>query len=369
MGALGRFILEHLSQPVVVLDTAGNLVEANRAAGADPHLDLVAPFRSQTRDPEVVAFLERLGATGRASLELAVARVDPEHATLQLRGVAVDGFFVVTLEPRPRLTQREAELRHIRRLDTLGLLTARVAHDINNLLTPLLLLSRELVCDLEATGHNPSLAQEIELTAERAACLLQSLLGFARRTPARTELMTLNAAVSAMRPLLELLIGPDIKLVLALDERPPKVQVNRAQLEESLLNLVSNAVHAMPHGGELRILVTRASLHNNHGGDGPAPSYSVLVVSDSGCGMTREVQQRAFDAFFTTRAAAGGTGLGLSSVQHFVKEHRGIVTLDSEPGRGTRIAIHLPVSDGTSQPLTPRPSSVGASSDGCVGRA
>jgi signal transduction histidine kinase len=344
VSALSRFVVEHLSQPVFVLDPAGNVVAANRAADPDAHPDLTAPFRAETRDAEVVAFLECLRATGQASLENYPEWTSGGQPAFQLRGTALDGFFVVTVEPpRPRSAPRESEQRQLRRLDTLGLLTARVAHDINNLLTPLLLLSRELVTDLEATGQNPTVAQEIELTAQRAACLLQSLLGFVRPTRNRTELLTLNTAVSEMRPLLDMLAGPDVQITLSVDDRPPKVQVDRVQLEQSLLNLVSNSIHAMPQGGTLRISVTHT--HAQPGNGSPSPTHAVLVVDDTGCGMTPDVQQRAFDAFFTTRAAAGGTGLGLSSVQHFVKEHSGRITLDSEAGRGTRIAIHLPAAE------------------------
>jgi signal transduction histidine kinase len=339
--ALGRFVLEQLSQPVILLDAAGNVVDVNRAAAADPQLEPLARFSRERREPEIVAFIERLQGRGQASLELMPAHSGPE-TTLQLRGVALDGFFVVTLEPRPKATPRELELRQSRRLETLGLLTARVVHDINNLLTPLLLLSRDLVTDLEEMGQNSSLAQELETTAQRAACLLQSVLSFARPVPSRTELMTLNTAIAGMRPLLDLLTGPDVELVLSLDERPQKVQVDRVQLEQSLLNLVSNSMHAMPNGGQLQVTATHASLQNL-GPDSPRTDYAVLVVKDTGLGMTPEVQQRAFEAFFTTRAAVGGTGLGLSSVQHFVKEHRGLIKLDSEAGQGTRIALHLPL--------------------------
>jgi len=345
VSALSRFVVEHLSQPVFVLDASGNVVAANRAADADAHPDLTAPFRSDKRDAEVVAFVERLHLSGHATLETPAEWTSGGQAAFLLRGTAVDRFFVVTVEPRPRAASRESEQRQLRRLDTLGLLTARVAHDINNLLTPLLLLSRELVTDLEATGQNPTVAQEIELTAQRAACLLQSLLGFVRPMRSRTQLLTLNTAVTEMRPLLDMLAGPDVRITLSVDERPAKIQVDRIQLEQSLLNLVSNSVHAMPQGGALRISVTHTHEQASMGNGGAAPTHAVLVVDDTGCGMTPEVQRRAFDAFFTTRAAAGGTGLGLSSVQHFVKEHAGVITLDSEAGRGTRIAIHLPAAE------------------------
>jgi len=346
VSTLGAFVLEQLAQPVIVLDATGNVVAANRAANSDAHKGLLAQFQSGRRPAELAAFVERLRSVGHASLELPADPAAPGQPAFRLGGTAMALLFIVTLEQRARPAPRDSEQRQLRRLDTLGLLTARVAHDINNLLTPLLLLSRELVVDLEASGQNPSLAQEIELTAQRAADLMQSLLGFVRPARTRSDLLTLNAAVSNMRPLLELLLGPHVELSLLLDERPARVRVDRVQLEQSLLNLASNAVHAMPDGGELRVSVTQSSgpesPNGANGANGGSAAYAVLVVEDTGCGMSAEVQKRAFDPFFTTRAAAGGTGLGLSSVQHFVKEHSGFLRLDSGPGRGTRIAIHLP---------------------------
>jgi signal transduction histidine kinase len=343
IAVLSRFVLEHWTEPVVVLDAAGYVIEVNHAASADPQWDAAEPFRRQTRDAEVVGFLERLRATGHAKLEVSASRADTRQPPLALRGVAIDGFFVVTLERSRALMALEAENRQLRRVETLGLLTARIVHDINNLLTPLALLSRDLVTEM-STQQSASLAREVEVTVQRAASLLQSVLRFARPKPARTERMTLNAAVLGLRPLLNLLIGPNIELVLALGE-PLPVYVDRVQLEQTVLNLASNAKHAMSDGGQLRITTTSTSIDPGPGADASSATHAVLIVSDTGTGMTHEVQQRAFDAFFTTRADRGGTGIGLSSVQHFVNEHHGLVTLASEAGRGTSIAIHLPIAE------------------------
>lgn len=342
--ALSRFVLDHLPDPVLVLDTSGNIVESNRAArDGERYSDISEPFQQREVPPSVASFLARLRATGHARLELGRRSSAPEQPPLELRGVAVDRYFIVTLERNAKVAALEGELRQFRRVETLGLLTARLVHDLNNLLLPILLFSRDLTSELEERGQNATLARDIEATAERAAWLVKSVLGFARPRPWRVQPVTLGSVVSALRPLMELITGPDIKLILALDEQPLQVNVDRSQLEQAILNLVSNAKNAMPHGGELTITSTQASLgQQHHERDGLLAPHVVLIVNDTGVGMTDDVQRRAFDPFFTTRAATGGTGLGLTSVQQFVRESHGLIMLDSEAGRGTTIVIHLP---------------------------
>lgn len=340
---LSRFVLDHLPEPVLVLDTTGNIIQANRAArDGERYSEIAEPFQQKELPPSVVSFLGRLRATGRAQLELGRRGAPEEQPPLKLQGVEVDRYFVVTLERNTRVAALEGELRHFRRVETLGLLTARLVHDLNNLLLPMLVFSRDLASELEERGQNATLARDIEATAERASSLVKSVLGFARPRPWRAQPVNLSSVISALRPLIELITGADINLVLALDERPLQVHVDRSQLEQAILNLVSNAKNAMPHGGELTLTTTQASLGQRHGDEGVLSPHVVLIVDDTGIGMPDDVQRRAFDPFFTTRAAGGGTGLGLTSVQEFVRENHGLIMLDSEAGRGTTVILHLP---------------------------
>jgi signal transduction histidine kinase len=342
MDVLSRFVLDHLPEPVIVLDSAGKLLEANRAARDAAGPDIAAPFGGDELAPTVSSFLDRSRHAGGARLELPPTPADPARAPLYLRGVAIGDYFVVRLERSVEQTAVLAELNHFRRVETLGLLTARIVHDVNNLLTPVLLFTRDLIADLEARGENALLVREIETTAERAASLLKSVLGFARPRPAQVQPVSLNSAIAGLRPIIELLVGPEIRLVFSLHDTPLHVEVDRVQLEQTLLNLVSNAKSAMPHGGQLSITTCQASLGQQHAGGQRWCSHAVLIVNDTGIGMTEDVRRRALEAFFTTRAASGGTGLGLSSVQQFVKESRGLLTLNSEAGRGTTVVIRLP---------------------------
>lgn len=341
---LSRFVLEHLPEPVLVLDAEGHVIEENRSAReGERYSNLTEPFSRGKLSPNTIEFLDRLRATGHGRLALPHPTSAEDRPGVNLQGFAVDGCFVITLERDSKLTALEAEVRHFRRVETLGLVTARIVHDLNNLLMPLLLFSRDLASELEASGHSANLARDIESTAERAASLVKSVLAFARPQPLRVQPVSINSVVSSLRPLMDLMTGPEVKLVLSLDDRPLQLNVDRGLLEQAILNLVSNAKNAMPHGGELNLTTARASLGQQRGAQGRLSPHAVLIVHDTGVGMTEDVQRRAFDPFFTTRAASGGTGLGLTSVQSFVSESNGFVTVDSEAGRGTTVVIHLPL--------------------------
>lgn len=340
---LSRFLLDHLSEPVIVLDASGKLIEANRAAReAEDGPDIAAPFQRAKREPGVTHFIQQLQRTRSARFELPSASGKATSGRLYLQGVAIDDHFVVSLERSAKQAQLEAELSQFRRVETLGLLTARIVHDVNNLLTPVLIFTRDLVTQLEGRGDDTELVQEVETTLGRAVALLKDVLGFARPQPAQSHAVNLNSAITAMRPILDVLVRPTITISLSLDARDLPVSVNRAQLEQTLLNLVSNAKDAMPHGGQINIATSQATLTRQQAGELRLSPHAVLTVNDTGIGMTEDVRVRALDAFFTTRAASGGTGLGLSSVQQFVKDSQGLMTLDSEAGRGTTVIIHLP---------------------------
>jgi signal transduction histidine kinase len=342
---LSQFVLEHLPDPLVVLNAEGGVLEVNRAARESEHCDLPALFNPDHRDPSVshflTEFLTDLRVNGRASRELPNQVTSHPVGRISLDGTAVGSCFVVTLQQRVDSAILAQRLKHAHRVEALGLMTARIVHDLNNLLTPILLLSRDLAEELEQGGLRGTLARDIESAAARAASLVKNVLAYARPRAARMEVVTLNSVVSSVRPLVELLTGGDVRLVLSLDPRPGQVSVDRAHLEQTVLNLVANACHAMPGGGQITITTANVTIGHPEA-EAPFASYVVLMVDDTGIGMTEDVRSRAFDDFFTTRAAGGGTGLGLASVRQFVTESGGILTLNSEVGRGTSVVIHLP---------------------------
>lgn len=348
---LAQFVLQHMPEPALVLDRDGTIVETNRAMAELEDRGLSALLRSPTASPIMEGFLAELRANGYAARELppsaaeatqslAVAAREPARRA-KLAGVVIDDHMVITLASASDAHVVTDEVRQCRRLQTLGLMTARIVHDLDNLLTPILIFSRDLTDSAALAGEAHDLVRDLESAAERAA-LVKDILDFARPRAAEVEIVSLNSVILALRPMMNLALGKNVTLRISLDERTTHVRVDRAQLEQTLLNLVNNAVSAMPHGGELRITTANVSVNTQHDEDNAPTAYVVLVMSDTGIGMTDEVRARAFDDFFTTRSALGGTGLGLSSVRRFVRESKGLIQIESEVGRGTSVIIHLP---------------------------
>ena len=326
---LSRFVLEQFPEPVVVLDQSGTVVEANFAA------ELGRPNLARLFEPEsspgTAQFLDEIRTSGQSSLLRKQTTSDGVAEHILLRGFAIDSWFVVTARDVSREHALQDELRQLRRVESLGLLTATIIHDFNNLLTPILCASTVLAAELEKGSHAANLAADIESVAVRATSLVRDVLAFARARPSALEVVDLSTSVSTMRPLIERIFGGSAELVFDLPEELGKVMIDRARFEHALLNLVANARNAMPDGGRLTISTANA---------GP---YVVVAVGDTGVGMTEQVQARAFDEFFTTRHAVGGTGLGLASVKRFAIESGGSAQLFSEVGRGTVVTLHLPI--------------------------
>ena len=338
--ALSTFVLECHDNPVLVLDGAGDVRALNRAARHDRHRKVLEFFQGGQKSERLRAFVEEVRRHGRASTEVCRTAVLGAPGPFVLEGFAVEEAIVVTARDQSERRALEEELRQLRRIESLGLVTASVIHDFNNLMTPMLALSSTLASELRASSRSLELVADIESIASRTASLFRDMVTLAKPPGRAVESLSLREVVSTMQPLLERLAGPEVALVVDLDDDDDaiRVSVERSRLEHSLLNLVANARQAMPEGGTITISVARVPRPDS---DGPGTSV-VLVVRDTGVGMTEDVRSHACEDFFTTRDSAGGTGLGLASVRRFVTEAGGHIALESEPGRGTIVTIRLP---------------------------
>jgi two-component system cell cycle sensor histidine kinase/response regulator CckA len=190
---------------------------------------------------------------------------------------------------------------------------------------------------------------EIEKAAASAAALTRQLLAFSRKDIIEPKLLDLNGVLGEMREMLERLIGEDVKVVVRLRPELAPVKADRGQIEQVLMNLVVNARDAMPNGGIVTIETANVSLDaayaKTHLAMEPGP-YVALTVSDTGHGMTPEVQAHLFEPFFTTKERGRGTGLGLATVHGIVTQNGGRVSVYSEVGRGTSFRVYLPVAAG-----------------------
>jgi signal transduction histidine kinase len=239
----------------------------------------------------------------------------------------------------------EEQLRHAQKMEAIGQLAGGVAHDFNNMLTAILgyaaLLTEQIGPD-KAIGRD---LQEIVTAAQRAAALTRQLLAFSRKQPIKPVALSLNTVIEALEPMLRRLISANVCIRTSLDPETHTVLADETQLEQVLMNLVVNGRDAMPEGGTITIETANATLAEDDLGRHPCAvpgEYAVLSISDTGIGMTREVQQRIFEPFYTTKELGRGTGLGLAAVYGIVTQLRGNIWVYSEPGQGTIFKIYLP---------------------------
>ncbi|HIJ89642.1 MAG: PAS domain S-box protein [Desulfobulbaceae bacterium] len=240
----------------------------------------------------------------------------------------------------------QAQLLQSQKLEAIGRLTSGVAHDFNNLLTTILSYSELYLRRLPDSDPMADALRSIRDAGIRGAALTRQLLTFSRHQVVDMRVIDLSSVVSGLSTMIRRLIPPGIHFTV---EVPPggqeRILADRHQLEQVLLNLAINARDAMADGGDLSISCFEEALDKNRFSsfDNIAPGrYVVLVVSDTGEGMTREVQEHIFEPFFTTKPQGKGTGLGLATAYGIVKQHSGYVVVQSEPGKGTTFRLYFP---------------------------
>ncbi|MRR56692.1 MAG: response regulator [Deltaproteobacteria bacterium] len=239
----------------------------------------------------------------------------------------------------------EEQLQHARKMEAVGQLAGGVAHDFNNILTAIIgygtLLQMKIVEEDPLRGK----VDQILGAAERAADLTRSLLTLSRRRVVELLPVVLSACVTDMEGLLSRLIREDIDFRTDIVVGPLTVMGDKSQLEQILINLVTNARDSMPDGGSLLLRLDRREMDESfvhHHGFGQPGKYAVLEVSDSGMGMDRQTRERIFEPFFTTKRIGKGTGLGLAIVYGIVQQHNGFIEVTSEEGIGSTFHVYLP---------------------------
>ena len=244
--------------------------------------------------------------------------------------------------------QLQAQLLQAQKMESIGRLAGGVAHDFNNMLTAiqgnLSLALTQLPPDSPVREH----LLESQACARRSGDLTRQLLAFARRQMVQPQVLDLNATVEGMLKMLRRLIGEDIDLVWNPGPALWSVEIDPSQVDQLLANLCVNARDAIAGNGQVTIATSNASFTAADCADraGCLPGdYVRLVVRDSGCGMTPEVQQHLFEPFFTTKGLGQGTGLGLATVYGIVRQNQGFITVHSAPGQGTAFELYLPRCD------------------------
>ncbi len=354
-----RSVVDCLREAVLITDTEDRIILANtrvrEVLGYDPG-EVVGHIASDLLLPPTQrnVFSDRLRRrlSGETELyEAELVRKDgstifAEISASPYRGLS--GAIIGTLGAISDITDRkrlEDRVRQSMRLEAVGHLAGGVAHDFNNLLTVVKCHTELMLGDLPGGSPARESVIEIERAVDKGASLIQQLLAFSRQQVLQPRRITLAQAVSDAAPILRGMLSPGVELVVV-PEEPGDVFVDPLQIEHVLVTLVRNANEAMPAGGRI-IVETRTRAF---GLDDPrvianeaaAGRYSVLVVSDNGTGMSKDVLKRIFEPFFTTKEPGEGTGLGLASMYGIVRQSGGFVDVESAPMTGTTFRVYLP---------------------------
>jgi PAS domain S-box-containing protein len=356
-----RSLMDNAVDGMVIIDQFGKVREFSAAAerifgyqaaevvGQGVNMLMPDPDRS-AHDGYISRYIE----TGEAHIiglgrEVVGLRKDGSEFPLELSVAEMSEpggrHFIGSVRDISGRRDMEARLRQAYKMEALGQLTGGVAHDFNNLLA-VLMMDLEILAEL--TGDDERLAElvaEAREVAQNGADLTHQLLAFSRRQPLRPRAIDLGEMIDGTATMLRRTLGDTIDIdTVAPGELWPTL-ADPGQIETALLNLALNARDAMPSGGRLTLETANAGIADAAAAEAlelTPGDYVSLTVTDTGHGMAPEIAERAFDPFFTTKQETSGSGLGLSMVYGFVKQSGGHVGIDSAPGAGTAITIHLP---------------------------
>ena len=352
---------EHAPIGVALVSPDGRWLKVNRAlcdlVGYSEAELLARTFQDITHPEDLAADLEN--ARRMIAGEIRTSQLEKRHVHARGHFVTVllsvslvrDGqggprYFIAQIQDITERKQLEAQLLRSQRMESIGTLAGGIAHDLNNILSPIMMSVPMLRRDMSAEERE-GIISTIEMSAERGAQIVKQVLTFGRglegdRCPLQVgalidEIVKIIHGIFPKNITIEKRIGPGLWPMLG----------DATQMHQVLLNLCINARDAMPDGGQLRLSVRNFVLDAHASsmmpGTTPGP-YVLLEANDNGSGIAPEIVERIFDPFFTTKGIGQGTGLGLSTVLGIVKSHGGHISVTSAPGRGTTFQIYLPAS-------------------------
>lgn len=249
-----------------------------------------------------------------------------------------------------RELELKGQLHQANKMESIGNLAGGIAHEFNNILS-IIIGNNELVME-ELPEWNPARerAEDLQVACMRARDVVKQLFTFSRQDNAAKNILNIRSVVTESMKLIRSSTPTNIKIQQNLSENVFPILGNATQINQLLINLCSNAADAMPNMGGLLIVDlsngTFDEKNAKHGKEIKPGRYVKLIVSDNGTGMDKEIIEKVFDPYYTTKEIGKGTGIGLSVVQGIVERHGGAIILDSHPGKGTTFTIYLPVHEG-----------------------
>lgn len=360
-----EYILENLVDGAIIIDEKGTVQLYNRAAEKifqfksdeviGRNVSMLMPEHDATRHDEYLNHYKMHGskyAVGTAR-EVIAKRKDGQCFPMRLSVAELPKYegqgvrFIGTCVDLTLQKQQDKYIQRTHKMDALGQLTGGIAHDYNNMLGVILGYSDLLREKLEEGSRLQSYAEQIRQAASRGVALTKKLLTFSRNSPTDRESINLNQLLEEQALMLEKTLTPRIRLVFEFDETLKPVFVDKSEMIESIVNIAVNAMHAMPDGGIFTIKTRNVNFDKDtfmYMNDVEG-AYVHVSLSDTGIGMSEDLQSHIFEPFFSTKGDKG-TGLGMSQVYGFATDHGGAVDVQSRLGLGSRFHLFLPVYNG-----------------------
>jgi PAS domain S-box-containing protein len=305
-----------------------------------PHEDVPRLLENVAR---VTAGIDKAGVWRHRKKDGSIIYVEITSHVVEFGGKRAELVLANDVTGRLRL---EEQFRQAQKMEAVGLLAGGVAHDFNNILTAIIGYGNLMQMKMPAGEPLRTHVDQILSTAEQAAQLTRSLLAFSRKQVLNPAPADLNAVIRKVQKLLKRLIGENIEFRTELGAGDMTVMVDVIQIEQVLMNLATNARDAMPGGGVLTVRSARTELADGFirsRGYGKPGAYARMSIVDTGVGMDEKTRERIFEPFFTTKELGKGTGLGLATVYGIIKQHDGIIEVESEPGKGSAFHAYLPL--------------------------
>ena len=344
-------------QGLIAFDKISRRRRSGYDAGEDVGIGSAIDVRYDAVFHELLDDLRYLEGVLETRLSRAEQRSRMLFRTIMTAWVLIVGLAVSGIWNRERrrqeaemaLRESEAQLMQAQKMEAVGRLAGGIAHDINNHLAAMTAQCELVKMNSEPDDPRVERMDAVITTATRSSELIKRLLAFSRRQPVLPETVNVNNILEGTMAMLRGLIGEDVALRTEMGDELWNVKIDPSQLEQVLLNLVVNARDAMPMGGSLTIATENRTVN-------PGPShlgvfveggeYVVIRVADTGTGIPKELREKIFEPFYTTKERVHGSGLGLATVHGVVKQNHGHIQLDTQPAQGTTFEILLPRTTG-----------------------
>ncbi len=349
-------LLDRAHDAIVVHDLEGRILFWNQGAATlyewtaaealGRRLD-VFPAAPDQRRAELLGRGEWMGELRQSTRSGRAIIVESRQTLLRNALGAAVSILCINTDVTEKKQREELYLR-AQRLESLGSLTSGIAHDLNNVLAPILLAS-DVVLQGNVGARERKMIEIVRASAARGSSVLKRILSFARDTKGQPGPVDLGRLVTEVLDLATTTFSDAIQVTTLVPDDLPPLHGDATQLYQALLNLCVNARDAMPEGGELTVHAELATLDASARRPRPGETgkeWIRLTVADTGVGIPPEVRARIFEPFFTTKGPEKGTGLGLSNVRAIIKRHGGFIEVASEPGRGTQFSVCLPPASG-----------------------